>query len=85
MNDIPEKHDENTVIKKREICNIAMDMQYENRLHILELLKQQLNQSKIIENADGCRVNLDTLSSKYIDKLYYIIKNKSVIPTSDLI
>ena len=62
--------------KIQYIKNKVDDLMYTDRLYILEILKQHLNPQSIIENADGCRVNLDTLSFDIINKLHYIICSK---------
>jgi tRNA(Ser,Leu) C12 N-acetylase TAN1 len=64
------------IIKKLNIKNRADELAYEDRLYVLQILKQQLPVSKIIENADGCRINLDSLTDDIINKIYHIIKMK---------
>lgn len=61
------------------------DLIYEDRLHILELLKQQVNESLIIENADGCRINLDKVSDDVINKIEYVIRTKLKVPETSMI
>ena len=61
--------------KKREIQEFASELDYEDRLHVLQILKQHIPH-KIIEHADGSRVNLDTISDTLLDNLYHIIKNR---------
>jgi hypothetical protein len=64
------------IIKKLNIKNKADDLAYEDRLYVLQILKQQLPISKIIEHADGCRINLDSLTEDIINKIYHIINMK---------
>ena len=64
------------IIKKLNIKNRANELTYEDRLYVLQILKQHLQMSKIIEHADGCRINLDSLTDDIINKIYYIIKMK---------
>jgi len=47
------------------------ELEYEQRLEILKVLKTILNPDKevIHEHADGCRVNLDLLSDEKIEIL----------------
>ena len=49
------------------------DLIYEDRINILELLRQQVDESLIIENADGCRVNLDKIPTDVINKIEYVL------------
>lgn len=63
-------------IKKLNIKNRANDLAYEDRLYVLQILKQHLPVSKIIEHADGCRINLDGLTEDIINKIHHIIKMK---------
>jgi hypothetical protein len=72
-------------VKKTEIKNDVTKLTYEDRLYVLEILKQQLPSNKIIENADGCRINLDTLSDDIIHKIHHIVKTKLKIPAINLI
>jgi tRNA(Ser,Leu) C12 N-acetylase TAN1 len=64
------------IIKKLNIKNRANELAYEDRLYVLQILKQHLPISKIIEHADGCRINLDSLTDDIINKIYHIIKMK---------
>jgi alpha-glucosidase (family GH31 glycosyl hydrolase) len=64
------------IIKKNSIKNRSDEMAYEDRLYVLQILKQQLPVSKIIQHADGCRINLDSLTDDTINKIYHIIKMK---------
>jgi hypothetical protein len=64
------------IIKKLNIKNRANELAYEDRLYVLQILKQHLPMSKIIEHADGCRINLDSLTDDIINKIYHIIKMK---------
>ena len=52
-------------------------LSYDDRLHVLEILKQHLPPSKIIENADGSRINLDIIDHEIIKKIFHIITIKS--------
>ena len=62
-------------VKKLFIKNKVGDLKYTDRLYILQILKQH-TPSRIIENADGCRINLDRLDVHIIDKLHHIISSK---------
>ena len=73
------------LIKKRDIKNRANELPYEDRLHVLEILKHQLPVSMIIENADGCRINLDNMTHEIINKIHHIIKLKLKISHDNLI
>ena len=80
-----EPNEKDIITKKIEIKTDATKLPYEDRLYVLEILKQQLPATKIIENADGCRINLDTLSDDIIHKIHHIVKNKLKIPAINLI
>lgn len=62
--------------KRNDLRDRIGNLSYDDRLYILEILKQHLPPSKIIENADGCRVNLDTVSDDLVDKLYHIMMTR---------
>jgi hypothetical protein len=62
--------------KKQEIKDKINDLVYEDRLYVLQILKQHVEPSKIIGHADGSRVNLDTLTPELISKIHYIIEQK---------
>jgi len=69
--------------KKKEIQKYAGELNYEDRLHVLNILKQHLPYNKIIEHADGTRVNLDTIPSTLVDKIHHIIKTRpSMVDTT---
>ena len=59
--------------KKSSIVSKALELDYEDRLYVLQILKQQLDPVKIVEHADGCRINLDNLPDSIINKIYHII------------
>lgn len=63
---------------KRKICENAEELIYEDRMHVLQILKHQLGANKIIEHADGCRINLDPLDYEIIKKLDYIISSRII-------
>jgi hypothetical protein len=73
------------IIKKQNIKNRATELTYEDRLYVLQILKQQLPISKIIEHGDGCRINLDNLTIDVIDKIYHIINSKLNISSTNKI
>ena len=73
------------IIKKNNIKNRANELIYEDRLYVLQILKQHLPATKIIENADGCRINLDILSIEIINKIHHIIDMKLKIPYKNTI
>jgi tRNA(Ser,Leu) C12 N-acetylase TAN1 len=64
------------IIQKLNIKNRADELEYEDRMYVLQILKQQLPFYKIIEHADGCRINLDGLTEDIINKIHHIIKMK---------
>lgn len=73
------------IIKKLEIKNRANELVYEDRLYVLQILKQHLPPSKIIEHADGCRINLDNIALDLINKIHHIIDTKLKIPNHNKI
>lgn len=75
----------NILLMKLDIKNRVDELSYDGRLYVLEILKQHLPLSKIIENADGCRINLDTLTIDIINKIHHIIKLKLKISHDNLI
>lgn len=72
-------------VKKREIKDSANELAYEDRLYVLQILKQSIPPSKIIEHADGCRINLDGLESELINKIHHIINAKLNISKTNII
>jgi hypothetical protein len=64
------------IIKKINIKNRVNELTYDDRLYVLKILKQHLPLSKIIEHADGCRINLDSLTIEILNKIHHIIKIK---------
>ena len=73
------------IIKKINIKNRANEMAYDDRLYVLQILKQHLPMSKIIEHADGCRINLDSMTDDIINKIHHIIKTKLEISQTNKI
>lgn len=73
------------VLKKKDIRDKTNNLPYEDRLYILEILKQHLPLSKIVENADGCRINLDNLTLDIINKIHHILQLKLKIACNNLI
>jgi len=69
--------------KKELICQHVDNLPYNDRLHILQILKQHLPLDCIIEHADGCRISIDKLDIEFINKLYHIINNKIQCNESD--
>lgn len=76
MGDLSKPENVNIKILKRQIKDGADGLNHEDRMHVLQILKQQLQPKQIIEHADGCRINLDTLEYEIINKLHYIITNR---------
>ena len=72
-------------VKKLNIKNRANELAHEDRLYVLQILMQQLPLSKIIENADGCRINLDSLTDDIIQKIHYIVNSKLKVSSTNLI
>ena len=71
--------------KKKEIRTVANSLSYDDRIYILDILRHQISPSKIIENADGSRINLDMVSVDIIDKIYRIMKTRSKISQTNRI
>lgn len=71
--------------KIKKIRDKVGDLTYDDRLHVLSILKQHTPLPKIIEHADGCRVNMDTLPADLIDKIYYMVESKLNISEKDMI
>ena len=67
---------ESILMKKNESINKVEELVYEDRLYVLQILKQHLPVSQIKEHADGCRINLDDLSDDLIHKIHHIIITK---------
>ena len=63
-------------MSRAELIEQIEELEYEQRLEILKVLKTILNPDKevIHEHADGCRVNLDTLSDEKIEILTRALK-----------
>jgi len=61
---------------RAELVQEIEDLEYEQRLEILKVLKTILNPDKevIHEHADGCRINLDILSDEKIEILKRALK-----------
>lgn len=76
QNECPDAVQVPLIIKKINIKNRANELAYEDRLYVLQILKQHLPLSKIIEHADGCRINLDNLTGDIINKIHHIINTK---------
>ena len=64
---------------RAELVQEIEDLEYEQRLEILKVLKTILNPDKevIHEHADGCRINLDILSDEKIEILKRALKTHS--------
>jgi hypothetical protein len=70
--------------KKQFIKNAACDLPYEDRLKLLEVLRQRVP-DKIVENSDGSHVNLDKMSDGLITNIYHIVVTKTAAMTSELL
>lgn len=90
-NDVIDSMDNSTgthiplVIKKLSIKNRVEELTYDDRIYVLQILKQHLPIEKIIEHADGCRINLDNLTIDIINKIHHIIMMKLQISNSNKI
>ena len=63
--------------KKKYIIDNSNNMDYPDRLKLLQIIKLHVYSIKDIkENADGSRINLDKLNDDIITKLYHIIISK---------
>lgn len=62
--------------KKTFIITEADNLDFDDKLHILDILRQQMPSKSIREHADGCRINLDKLNDDIINKIHYIILTK---------
>jgi len=63
-------------MSRAELIEKIEELEYEQRLEILKVLKTILNPDKepIHEHADGCRINLDLLSIEKIEILKRALK-----------
>lgn len=69
------------VEKKQYIIKVALQLAKPDLIALLSMLIND-NIDCIVENADGCRINLDRLNNHIIIKLYeYISKKKCPIMT----
>jgi hypothetical protein len=82
---MPSTDDKTYKEKKNEIRDLTCALTYEDRMSILQILRVQLEKSKIIESADGCRINLETLPDEMIDKLHHIVTSKVKVSADNLI
>lgn len=65
--------------KKQYIIKVALQLPKPDLVALLSMLIND-NSDCIVENADGCRINLDRLNNHIIIKLYeYISKKKCPI------
>jgi hypothetical protein len=64
------------IARKIDIKNMSNELVYDDRLHVLNILKQHIPLTKVIEHADGCRINLDGLTDDVIKKIHHVIKMK---------
>lgn len=63
----------------------APSLLYDDKMHILQILKYHGPPVKVCESADGSRINLDELPEGLINKIYHIIIAKLEVPTDNLI
>lgn len=68
--------------KKRTIIKAALQLTKPDLIALLSMLIND-NVDCVVENADGCRVNLDKLNNHIIIKLYEYISKKKCPATSD--
>jgi ATP-dependent RNA circularization protein (DNA/RNA ligase family) len=71
--------------KKIDIKNNTNELCYDDRLYVLKILKQHLDLNKIIEHADGCRINLDSMTPDIINKIHHIINTKLQLSKENII
>jgi len=62
--------------KKTFIISEVDNLDFDDKIHILDVLRQQIPPKSIKEHADGCRINLDKLTDDIINKIHYIILTK---------
>ena len=62
--------------KKKSICHNIMELNKENRISVYSFLRNKINESLIINNADGIRIDLNNLEEPVINELYNIINYK---------
>lgn len=62
--------------KKTFILAEVENLDFDDKIHILDILRQQMPPKNIREHADGCRINLDKLTDDIINKIHYIILTK---------
>ena len=67
--------------KKLYIISNVSKLNYEDRIHLLGVIKQHVSDDLIKENRDGSRINLDKLHDNLINKLYHIVISKLNIST----
>lgn len=67
---------DNINTKKSYIITEAGNLELDDKLYILDILRQQIPMKSIKEHADGCRVNLDRLADDIINKIHHIIISK---------
>jgi hypothetical protein len=72
-------------IKKREICERANDLCYDDRMDIMRILMQKVKHVKIKDHSDGSRINIDNIGEGVINSIYYLIINKLKITNNNLI
>jgi hypothetical protein len=67
--------------KKLYLISNVSKLNYEDRIHLLGVIKQHVSDDLIKENRDGSRINLDKLHDNLINKLYHIVISKLNIST----
>ena len=61
---------------KKYICINAMELCKENRLAVLQLLKESIDNNLIKESSDGSRINLNKIDNIVITRLHTLIEHK---------
>jgi ATP-dependent RNA circularization protein (DNA/RNA ligase family) len=62
--------------KKKYIISEAENLDLDEKLHVLNILRQHIPIRSVKQHADGCRINLDKLNADVINKIHYIILTK---------
>ena len=62
--------------KKTYIITEARNLDYDDKLYVLDILRQHIPIKCIKQHADGSRINLDRLEENIINKIYHIIVTK---------
>lgn len=59
--------------KKEAIIKYASGLVYDDRMIVLSIIKQSVEEKLIKKHSDGSRINLDALNDNMIHKVYHIV------------